>query len=364
MFAKKLRRCGATLLAVPALALTVIACTHHEQPSTTGMFAVASSDTSTCQPTVVAQSRPDPAPHAGMVWIPGGEFSMGSDNPKFDDARPWHRVRLHGFWISATTVTNDEFAQFVKATGYVTVAERKPNPADFPNAPPQNLVPGSLVFTPPDHPVELNDDRQWWRYVPGANWRHPSGPASSIAGRGRYPVVQVSYEDALAYARWVRKRLPTEAEYEYAERGGLSCKPYAWGDVFTPAGHEMANTFHGHFPDKSTAKNNKPDALPVGSFPPNGYGLYDMSGNVWIWTADWYQAGYYKTLAAAGTVTVDPRGPPFSYDPKEPGVPKRVLRGGSFLCTDQFCSRYEVGGRGQEEPSSAANHIGFRLASS
>ena len=285
---------------------------------------------------------------------------MGSDNPMFDDTRPWHRVRVRGFWIDRTTVTNEQFARFVRATGYVTVAERKPNPADFPGVPLAKLVPGSLVFTPPDHPVPLDDDRRWWKYVPGANWRHPQGPASSLAGRERYPVVQVAYEDALAYARWAHKRLPTEAEYEYAERGGLSCKPYAWGDVFRPAGKDAANTFHGHFPDKSAAPNGRPDAMPVGSFPPNGYGLFDMSGNVWEWTSDWYRPDYYATLAKQG-VAVDPRGPPWSYDQKDPGVAKRVLRGGSFLCTDQYCSRYEVGGRSPEEPSSAANHIGFRL---
>jgi formylglycine-generating enzyme required for sulfatase activity len=294
-----------------------------------------------------------------MVWIPGGEFSMGSNNPKFDDARPWHRVRVHGFWIDKTTVTNEQFARFVRATGYITVAERKPNPADFPGAPLADLVAGSLVFTPPDHPVELNDDSQWWSYVKGANWRHPAGPTTSIAGKAQYPVVQIAFEDARAYARWAHKRLPTEAEYEYAERGGLDCQQFAWGGAFSPGGKKMANTFVGHFPDKSAGH---PGATPVGSYPPNGYGLYDMSGNVWEWTSDWYEADYYKTLSKAGRVAVDPKGPPFSYDPKEPGIAKRAVRGGSFLCTDQFCSRYEVGGRGQTEPSSSANHIGFRLA--
>lgn len=296
-----------------------------------------------------------------MVWIPGGEFSMGSNDLKFDDARPWHRVRLSGFWIAKTTVTNTQFERFVKATGYVTFAERKPDPRDYPGVPQKLLVPGSLVFTPPMHPVELNDDSQWWRYVPGASWRHPAGPHSSIAGRENYPVVQVAYDDALAYARWAHKRLPTEAEFEFAERGALDCQPYAWGGRFSPGGKLMANTFHGHFPDRSTARNNHPDAMPVGSFPPNGYGLYDMSGNVWEWTSDWYDAAYYKELAREG-VAVNPQGPGRSDDPKEPGVSKRSVRGGSFLCTDQYCSRYEVGGRGQAEPDSPANHIGFRLA--
>lgn len=289
---------------------------------------------------------------------------MGSDNPRFADARPWHRVRVSGYWIDRFTVTNAQFAKFVQATGYVTVAERKPQAADFPGAKAEDLVAGSLVFTPPKHPVELNDDSQWWSYAKGANWLQPEGPHSTLAGRDGYPVVQIAYEDAQAYARWAGKRLPTEAEFEYAERGGLDCKPFAWGDTFTPKGKPMANTFHGHFPDKSTAKDGHPDAMRVGSFPPNGYGLFDMSGNVWEWTSDWYRADYYQTLAQSDTVTVDPQGPSDSSDPTEPGVEKRVVRGGSFLCTDQFCSRYEVGGRGQAEPSSSANHIGFRLAAS
>ncbi|HMD02481.1 MAG TPA: SUMF1/EgtB/PvdO family nonheme iron enzyme, partial [Candidatus Baltobacteraceae bacterium] len=278
--------------------------------------------------------------------------------------RPWHRVRLNGFWLSRNVVTNDEFARFVQATHYVTVAEQKPRQEDFPNAPPENLVAGSLVFTPPAHPVELNDDSQWWRYVHGANWRHPEGPQSSIAGKGNYPVVQIAFADAQAYARWAGKRLPTEAEFEFAERGGLDCRPFAWGNQFTVHGRQMANTYHGHFPDKSTAPHNDPGTTRVGSFAANGYGLYDMSGNVWEWTSDLYRADYYRTLARTGAVAVNPKGPPDSFDPKEPGVLKHSVRGGSFLCTDQFCSRYEVGGRGQTEPSSSANHIGFRLAQS
>ncbi len=285
---------------------------------------------------------------------------MGSDNPQFSDARPWHRVRVHGFWIDRTTVTNAQFAKFVAATGYVTIAERVPQAKDFPGVPAEDLVPGALVFTPPKHPVELNDDSQWWRYVRGASWRHPEGPGSSIVGRDTYPVVQVAYDDAQAYARWVGKRLPTEAEYEFAERGGLSCKPFAWGDQFTVRGRFMANTFQGHFPDHNTGRDHYTGTSPVGSFPSNGYGLYDMSGNVWEWTSDWYRADYYQALAAKGLAT-NPQGPDTSDDPKEPGVKKRVTRGGSFLCTDQFCSRFEVGGRGETEPSSAANHIGFRV---
>jgi formylglycine-generating enzyme required for sulfatase activity len=328
-----------------------------------GMFAAPSTDSSSCTPTIASHLvPPDTRAHPGMVWVPGGEFSMGSDNPMFDDARPWHRVRVSGFWIAKTTVTNADFARFVAATHYVTVAERKPSQKDFPNAPPENLVAGSLVFTPPAHPVELNDDSQWWRYVPGANWRHPDGPKSGIAGKDDYPVVQIAFDDAQAYAKWAGKRLPTEAEFEFAERGGLSCKPYAWGGEFTPNGKTMANTYHGHFPDRSDAPHNHPTTVQVASYHPNGYGLYDMSGNVWEWTSDWYRSDYYKQLAAAGGVAVDPKGPATSSDPQEPGVKKHSVRGGSFLCTNQFCSRYEVGGREGTEPSSSANHIGFRVA--
>jgi formylglycine-generating enzyme len=328
-----------------------------------GMFATYPPDGSSCTPTIAShEAPPDTKSRPGMVWIPGGEFSMGSNDHQFADARPWHRVRLSGFWIAKTVVTNDQFAAFIKATHYVTVAERKPSQKDFPDAPPENLVPGSLVFTPPAHPVELNDDTQWWRYVPGANWRHPDGPHSNIDGKGNYPVVQMAFEDAQAYAKWAGKRLPTEAEFEFAERGGLSCMRYAWGSEFTPNGKDMANTFHGRFPNASTAPHNHPTTTPVASYHANGYGLYDMSGNVWEWTSDWFRSDYYRQLAAAGGVAINPKGPGDSWDVNEPGVKKRSVRGGSFLCTDQFCSRYEVGGRGQTETSSSANHIGFRVA--
>jgi formylglycine-generating enzyme len=353
----------ATMVAL-ACAVTIACAAQHSRPGPQGMFSADSSDTSACQPSIVERQAPPDRNHPGMAWIPGGEFSMGSNNRMFADARPWHRVRVSGFWLAKTTITNAQFARFVEATHYITVAERKPRQADFPNAPPENLVAGSLVFTPPAHPVELNDDRQWWRFVPGANWRHPDGPHSTIEGHGNNPVVQIAFEDAQAYAKWAGKRLPTEAEFEFAERGGLSCKPYAWGNEFTPNGKTMANTYHGHFPDKSTAPHNHPTTMPVASFGANGYGLYDMSGNVWEWTSDWYRADYYATLAKSGAVALNPSGPADSYDPNEPGVQKRSVRGGSFLCTDQFCSRYEVGGRGQTEVSSSANHIGFRLADS
>lgn len=301
---------------------------------------------------------PGPAPE-GMVWIPGGEFWMGAD--EFPDAQPWHQVLVNGFWMDKTEVTNEQFETFVQATKYVTVAERTPRAEDFPGAPPENLVAGSVVFSPPDHPVKLNDHFQWWRYVNGANWRHPEGPQSGIKDRGNYPVVHIAYEDALAYAKWAGKRLPTEAEFEFAQRGGLERKPYAWGDELKPGGKFMANTFQGHFPDKNTKEDGYERAAPVASFPPNGYGLYDMAGNVWEWTSDWYRHDYYRTLAAEGPLARNPQGPADSFDPSEPGVKKKVHKGGSFLCTDQYCARYIAGGRGKGEPDTGTNHIGFRL---
>ena len=221
-----------------------------------------------------------PAP-TGMVWIPAGRFTMGSPNGMFPDAQPLHKVALSGFFLDKYLVTNRQFARFVAATGYVTVAEQKPDPTLFPGVPAETLVPGAVVFTPPPRPVPLGDASRWWRYVPGADWRHPEGPASSLAGRDTHPVVQVCWVDAAAYARWAGKRLPTEAEWEYAARGGLNQKPYVWGSVFAPHGRQMANTFQGHFPDRNTAEDGYAGTSPVGKFPPNGYGLSDMAGNVW-----------------------------------------------------------------------------------
>jgi formylglycine-generating enzyme len=313
-----------------------------------------------------------PAPgnaQAGMNWIPGGEFSMGANDPTMlpegghepmEDARPIHRVYVDGFWMDKTDVTNAQFERFVKAAGYVTVAERKPLAKDFPGVPAEKLVAGSLVFTPPSNPVSLDDYSGWWSYVAGANWRHPLGPKSNLAGRASYPVVQIAYDDAAAYAKWAGKRLPTEAEWEFAARGGLTGKPYAWGDSMHPAGKWMANTHQGHFPDHDIAADGHAGLAPVAQFPPNGYGLYDITGNVWQWTRDLYRADYYAELSARHTVIRNPQGPETSLDPTEPGVQKRVQRGGSFICTSQYCSRYIVGTRGKGEVSSATNHIGFR----
>jgi formylglycine-generating enzyme len=296
----------------------------------------------------------------GMTWIPGGEFWMGSQENRMTDARPWHRVYVDGYWMDNTEVTNEQFARFVKSTGYVTVAERKPRAEDYPQAPPEKLVAGSVVFSPPDHPVELTNHLRWWNYVAGAHWRHPEGPKSDITGRMNHPVVHIAFEDAIAYCQWAGKRLPTEAEFEFASRGGLDRKRYAWGDEFMPGGTHMANTFQGHFPDTNTAEDGYRGTAAVGSFPANGYGLFDMAGNVWEWTSDWYRPDYYQTLAATGEIAINPQGPADSFDPNEPGVQKKVQRGGSYLCTDQYCARYIAGGRGKGELDTGTNHLGFR----
>jgi formylglycine-generating enzyme required for sulfatase activity len=304
-----------------------------------------------------------------MVWIPGGEFSMGSDVANDSlcglpgltrDALPVHRVYVDGFWMDKTDVTNESYEKFVKATGYVTVAERTPTQEQFPTAPPENLVAGSVVFTPPEHAVELNDHYQWWAYIRGADWRHPLGPASDLKGKENYPVVHISYEDAVAYAVWAGKRLPTEAEWEFAARGGTAGKLYTWGDELRVQGKWMANIYEGQFPIKDTGEDGFTGIAPVAQFPPNGYGLYDMAGNVWQWCGDWYRLDYYSQLAAAGEVARNPKGPDSPFDPVEPSEKKRVHRGGSFLCTDQYCTRYMVGTRGKGEVSTGSNHLGFR----
>ena len=300
----------------------------------------------------------------GMVWVTGGEFDQGSDEEMFQDARPIHRVSVDGFWMDATEVTNADFKRFADETKYVTVAERVPRAEDYPGALPEMLVPGSVVFSPPKKAVPLNNHFQWWNYVKGASWRHPEGPGSSIAKRMDHPAVHIAFEDAEAYAKWAGKRLPTEAEWEFAARGGLAGKKYPWGDEFRPNGKYMANTFQGHFPDKNTAEDGYVATNPVKAFPPNGYGLFGMAGNVWEWVSDWYRPDYYARLSGAGGVARNPPGPSDSFDPSEPGVQKRVQKGGSFLCTDQYCSRYMPGGRGKGAPDTGTNHLGFRLVRS
>jgi len=321
------------------------------------------------QPTVENKQTPAEKAPAGMAWIPGGEFSMGAQQSDSMndvgmkatlDSRPIHRVHVDGFWMDKTDVTNAQFTRFVKATGYITVAEQKPRAEDFPGAPPENLVAGAVVFSPPDHMVPLDDHFQWWSYVPGASWRHPEGPQTNLQGRENFPVVDIAYADAAAYAKWAGKRLPTEAEWEFAARGGLPGKLYPWGDEFRPGGKWMANTHQGTFPVNDTGEDGHIGISEVALFPPNGYGLYDMAGNVWQWTSDWYRPDYYARLMVAGGIARNPQGPSASYDPGEPTEKKKAQRGGSFLCTDQYCSRYMVGTRGKGEVSTGTNHLGFR----
>ena len=314
-----MRPLGVVLLALFAAA-DAAAKSPAKSPQTTSGFA----------PTIERPAPPPgPAPEH-MVWIPGGEFSMGAADPRsapeggpdpLADARPIHRVRVDGFWMDRTEVTNAEFAAFVRATGYVTIAERTPTAAEVPGVAPQDLVAGSTVFVAPAGAVPLSDSYRWWRYVPGASWRHPFGPGSDLAGRDDYPVVHVAYADAAAYADWAHKRLPTEAEFEFAARGGLAGRKFAWGDELRPQGRYMANTFQGHFPDHDSHDDGWGGISPVAKFPPNRYGLHDMAGNVWEWCSDWYRPDYYARLASLGRVAENPRGPPDSFDPWSPISP-------------------------------------------
>ncbi|TEA80030.1 formylglycine-generating enzyme family protein [Allopusillimonas ginsengisoli] len=314
-----------------------------------------------------------------MAWVPAGVFLMGSDSKMAQpNERPAHQVKVHGFWMDRTHVSNDQFAQFVKETGYVTTAEKKPDwetvrvqlPPGTPKPPDGVLVPGGMVFVGTRVPVSLENYTQWWRYVPGADWRHPQGPGSSIEGKGDHPVVQVSYEDVQAYARWAGKRLPTEAEWEFAARGGLEQATYVWGDELMPDGQMQANywdTGERSFPVVSPEAGGATGTMPAGTFPPNGYGLYDMTGNAWQWVSDWYRADYFALQApAAAKQPIDnPSGPNESFDPSEPGVPvnapKRVIRGGSFLCNESYCLSYRPSARRSADPYSPMSHVGFRL---
>ncbi|GGC44706.1 hypothetical protein GCM10011386_41270 [Parapedobacter defluvii] len=293
---------------------------------------------------------------APMVYVKGGTFRMGTS--EFEDASPVHEVTVDGFWMDEHEVTNAQFARFVSATGYQTVAERPLDPKDFPNVPLDALQPGSAVFTPPDHAVGLENHLQWWKYVMGASWRQPEGPGSSIKGRENEPVVHIAYEDAAAFAKWAGKRLPTEAEWEFAARAGKPTSKYYWGNELKPDGKWSANVYQGSFPVKDVAEDGYKGIAPVKSYPANAFGLYDMDGNVWEWCSDYYRPDYYKSSPAK-----NPKGPNDSYDPMEPGAVKRVQRGGSFLCNEQYCERYIAGSRGKGEISSGSNNLGFRCVS-
>ena len=298
----------------------------------------------------------------GMAWVPGGEFLMGS-NDFYPEERPVHEVGVDGFWMDEHQVTVAEFRRFVKATGYVTLAERAPDPAAYPDADPALLVPGSLVFQRTSGPVDLDDYRNWWAWAPGAQWRHPEGPESSLHGRERHPVTHVGYEDAEAYAAWAGKDLPTEAEWEFAARGGLEGKVFVWGDEFAPKGKMMANTWQGEFPWQNLELDGFVGTSPVKTFPPNGYGLYDMAGNVWEWTSDFFAAPANREEHSCCTPR-NPRvtSPDQSYRVDEPGahIPRRVTKGGSHLCAPNYCLRYRPAARSSEAVDTSTAHIGFR----
>ena len=298
-----------------------------------------------------------------MVWIGGGEFAMGSED-FYPDEGPIRRVSVAGFWIDRNQVTNAQFAAFVDEAGYVSEAEQAPDPLMYPGAPAENLVPGALVFRMPSGPVDLGDFRQWWAWTPGADWRHPTGPESSLEGLGDHPVVHVSHSDAAAYCKWANRDLPTEAEWEFAARGGLDGASFTWGDDDPQETEPLANTWQGGFPYENTELDGWTRTSPVGSFPPNGYGLFDMAGNVWEWTDDWYPSDRSVDSSPACCGPVEPRGGTRegSFDPRQPqfAIPRKVVKGGSHLCTPQYCYRYRPAARQPQMIDTAMSHLGFR----
>lgn len=298
-----------------------------------------------------------------MSFIPGGTFRMGSDT-HYPEEAPAHRASVDGFWIDRTPVTNRQFKAFVNATGHVTFAEKTPDIKRYPGALPHLIFAGSLVFTPPRRPVDLRDWSKWWTLLKGACWRRPYGPKSNIQSLDDHPVVHVTFEDALAYARWVGKDLPTEAEWEYAARGGMDAAEYAWGDELTPGGVHLANTWQGAFPHENLREDGYDRTSPIRSYPPNGYGLYDMIGNVWEWTTDWYGHKHEADPAKACCIPQNPRGGPedASYDPAQPAtrIPRKVIKGGSHLCAPNYCRRYRPAARHAEPIDTSTSHLGFR----
>lgn len=298
-----------------------------------------------------------------MGWVPGGVFRMGSDC-HYPEESPAHRVSVDGFWMDRHPVTNERFARFVQATGYVTFAEKPPRAEQYPGALPHLLHAGSLVFVPPPGPVDRRDPFAWWRYTRGANWRQPRGEGSSLAGLERHPVVHVTFADAAAFAEWDGKSLPTEAQWERAARGGLDGAEYAWGDLFLPEGCHLANTWQGKFPWLNLTEDGFDGTSPIASYPANGYGLHDLIGNVWEWTSDWYFTRHDPDPVKACCIPHDPRGPRAdgSVDPTEPGLPtpRKVLKGGSHLCAPDYCTRYRPAARHPEPVDTSTSHVGFR----
>jgi formylglycine-generating enzyme len=307
----------------------------------------------------------DAPPGPDMVWIPGGTFQMGSDK-HYPEEAPVHRVAVDGFWIDRTPVTNRQFRAFVNDTHYVTFAEQAPDPKDYPGALPHMLKAGSLVFSPPDHQVDLGNWLNWWTFKFGANWRRPAGKGSWIHGLDDHPVVHVVYRDAEAYAAWSGKDLPTEAEWEFAARGGLDGAEFAWGDAFTPGEIQMANTWQGAFPQQNLAEDGYERTSPVTAFPPNGYGVYDMIGNVWEWTSDWYAPKHTANAPKACCIPSNPRGgrEDISHDPCQTNIqiPRKVLKGGSHLCAPNYCRRYRPAARHAQPIDTSTSHVGFRCA--
>jgi sulfatase modifying factor 1 len=300
--------------------------------------------------------------HEGMVWIPSGTFLMGSNN-HYPEEAPAHLATVHGLWMDKFTVTNEQFAAFVEETGYVTFAERPPRAEDYPGAKPEMLRPASVVFQKPAHRVNLRNHYNWWTFVAGANWRHPEGPDSSLQNRAQHPVVHIAYEDAEAYAKWAGKELPTEAEWEFAARGGFDSATYAWGEDFTPGGRYMANTWQGEFPWQNLRSDGYEGTAPVGQFPPNRYGLFDMIGNVWEWTTDWYGAHHPATKSCCGGAIPKGASRDQSYDPQTPDVriPRKVIKGGSFLCAANYCRRYRPAARMAQPIDTSTCHVGLRM---
>ena len=333
--------------------LFLIGCSQNDQPTVIRTDNTVSKETS--------RTEQDSFKPVDMAWIPGGSFNMGSNHGKPDEL-PVHKVTVDGFWINKTEVTNYQFAQFVNATKYLTIAEQKPNPLDFPGVPEDKLTPGAVVFEPPPGNPPLNNHRLWWTWKIGASWKHPKGPNDSIEGKNEHPVVNVCWFDALEYSKWltektgVKHRLPTEAEWEYAARGGANEKKYIWGDELKPNGQCIANFWQGRFPNQNTTEDGFRMTSPVGQFASNGYGLYDMAGNVWEWCGDWYKNDYYEK-----SPNKNPQGPNTSFDPAEPNLAKRITRGGSFLCSELYCTGYRPSARMKTSPDTGLNHTGFRL---